>query len=104
LTHVTASEHRIAGKVKAECRVARPRGPRHRRRPIDAGAAAHQRPGPALLGAGVLADAGIDCLILDQHTSLVEGSIGAIPRRLMVAAPDHDRARALLAAAERELR
>ena len=52
----------------------------------------------------VLADAGIDCLILDQHTSLVEGSIGAIPRRLMVAAPDHDRARALLAAAERELR
>jgi hypothetical protein len=52
----------------------------------------------------VLADAGIDSLVLDQHTSLVEGSIGAIPRRLMVAAPDHDRARALLAAAERELR
>ena len=51
----------------------------------------------------VLAEAGIDALVLDQHTSLVEGNIGAIPRRLMVAAADHNRARALLAAAEREL-
>ena len=47
----------------------------------------------------LLADSGIDSLVLDQHTSLVEGSIGAIPRRLMVAERDHDRARALLAAA-----
>jgi hypothetical protein len=52
----------------------------------------------------LLRDAGIDSVVLDQHTSLVEGSIGAIPRRLMVAAGDHDRARALLAAAEEELR
>ena len=48
----------------------------------------------------LLADAGIDCLVLDQHTSLVEGSIGAIPRRLMVAARDHARARRLIAEAD----
>ena len=52
----------------------------------------------------VLREAGIDSLVLDHHTSLVEGSIGAIPRRLMVAASDHHRARALIAAAEEELR
>jgi hypothetical protein len=52
----------------------------------------------------LLRDAGIDSLVLDHHTSLVEGSIGAIPRRLMVAARDHGRARALVAAAEEELR
>ena len=51
-----------------------------------------------------LAEAGIDSLVLDHHTSLVEGSIGAIPRRLMVAARDHRRARAVIAAAEEELR
>jgi hypothetical protein len=42
--------------------------------------------------------------VLDQHTSLVEGSIGAIPRRLMVAERDHERARALIAAEEAGLR
>jgi hypothetical protein len=47
----------------------------------------------------LLADSGIDTLILDHHTSLVEGSIGAIPRRLMVAERDYRRACALLAAA-----
>jgi hypothetical protein len=51
-----------------------------------------------------LGDAGVDCILLDHHTSLVEGSIGAIPRRLMVADRDHRRARAVLAAAEEELR
>ncbi len=50
-----------------------------------------------------LRDAGIDSLVLDHHTSLVEGSIGAIQRRLMVAARDHHRARAVIAEAEREL-
>ena len=50
-----------------------------------------------------LSEAGIDSLVLDHHTSLVEGSIGAIPRRLMVAEPDHQRARAVIAAAEEEL-
>ena len=47
----------------------------------------------------VLASAGIECVILDEHTSIVEGSIGAIPRRLMVAERDYRRACALLAAA-----
>ena len=51
-----------------------------------------------------LRDAGIESLVLDHHTSLVEGSIGAIPRRLMVADRDHSRARAVIAAAEEELR
>ncbi len=52
----------------------------------------------------LLSDVGIDSLVLDHHTSLVEGSIGAIPRRLMVAEKDHRRARALIDAAEEELR
>jgi hypothetical protein len=47
----------------------------------------------------LLGDSGIDSLVLDHHTSLVEGSIGAIPRRLVVAERDYRRARALLAAA-----
>ena len=51
-----------------------------------------------------LRDAGIDSLVLDHHTSLVEGSIGAIPRRLVVAERDHRRASAVIAAAEEELR
>ena len=51
----------------------------------------------------VLAEAGIDSIVLDHHTSLVEGSIGAIPRRLMVAEHDHGRASAILRTAEEEL-
>ena len=51
-----------------------------------------------------LRDVGIDSLVLDHHTSLVEGSIGAIQRRLMVADRDHRRACAVIAAAEEELR
>jgi hypothetical protein len=48
----------------------------------------------------LLASAGIECLVLDHHTSLVEGSIGAIPRRLMVAEGDFQRAQDLVAAAD----
>ena len=48
----------------------------------------------------LLADAGIGSIVLDQHTSLVEGSIGAIPRRLMVAERDHPRARSLISEAD----
>ena len=33
----------------------------------------------------LLAAAGIEAVVLDTHTSIIEGSIGAIPRRLMVA-------------------
>jgi len=52
----------------------------------------------------LLREVGIDSLVLDHHTSLVEGSIGAIPRRLVVAERDHRRAHAVIAAAEQELR
>jgi hypothetical protein len=48
----------------------------------------------------LLTDAGIGSVILDQYTSLVEGSIGAIPRRLMVAERDHSRASRLIAEAD----
>lgn len=44
----------------------------------------------------LLRDAGIDCVLLDAHTSAVEGSIGAIPRRLMVLAEDEAAARLVL--------
>lgn len=36
----------------------------------------------------LLADSGIEALVLDAHTSIVEGSIGAIPRRIMVVDED----------------
>ena len=44
----------------------------------------------------LLADAGIKAVMLDAHTSAIEGSIGAIPRRLMVATEDERRARQVL--------
>ena len=54
---------------------------------------------PVLLSwlVALLADACILAVIFDAQTSVVEGSISAIPRRLMVAAADATRARALLA-------
>ncbi len=48
----------------------------------------------------VLDEAGIACLLLDEHTSSIEGSIGAIPRRLVVATEDRDAAQRLLVEAE----
>ena len=47
----------------------------------------------------LLKDSGIESLVLDRYTSVVEGSIGAIPRRLMVAPKDYRRACSVLAAA-----
>lgn len=44
----------------------------------------------------LLAGEGIEAVVLDTHTSIVEGSIGAIPRRLMVRAADAERARRVL--------
>jgi hypothetical protein len=44
----------------------------------------------------LLSDAGIESVVLDTHTSIVEGSIGAIPRRLCVAAEDLSRARRVM--------
>ena len=45
----------------------------------------------------VLADAGIDSVIFDTHASILDGSIAAIQRRLMVADCDFVRAETLLA-------
>ena len=44
----------------------------------------------------VLRDAGIEPIVLDQHMSVLEGSAGAIPRRLMVSDEDADAARRIL--------
>ena len=44
----------------------------------------------------VLRDAGIEPIVLDQHMSVLEGSAGAIPRRLMVVDEDADAARRIL--------
>ena len=47
----------------------------------------------------VLEDSGIDCFEPDTHISILEGSIGAIPRRLMVLEEDEIAARRALALA-----
>lgn len=44
----------------------------------------------------LLADAGIAATILDAHASVMDGSIGAVPRRLMVADADEAQARRVL--------
>jgi hypothetical protein len=44
----------------------------------------------------LLADAGIAAFLLDGHTSVLEGSAGAIQRRLVVSAGDFEHARRLL--------
>jgi len=44
----------------------------------------------------LLADDGIDSLVLDEHASILEGSGIAISRRLMVPEDDLSRARRLL--------
>ncbi len=53
---------------------------------------------PVLLSwlTALLAGEGIDTVVLDRHTSVLEGSINAIPRRLMVAAEDYNQARRVL--------
>jgi hypothetical protein len=48
----------------------------------------------------VLAAEGIEAVVFDANMASVEGSIGALPRRLMVAEEDLNRAKAILAAAE----
>ncbi len=47
----------------------------------------------------LLRDGGVTAFVLDTHTSAVEGSIGAIPRRLAVAEEDEAQARRILAEA-----
>jgi hypothetical protein len=48
----------------------------------------------------LLADAGIEAVVFDRHTSIAEGSIGALPCRLMVDEDDAPRARRILAEAD----
>jgi len=48
----------------------------------------------------VLKDAGIETLLFDVHMSVMDGSIGALPRRLMVADSEFARAEKILADAE----
>lgn len=48
-----------------------------------------------------LKDAGIEVLVLDEHMSIMDGSIQAIPRRIMVPEKDKLEAQALLAEADR---
>jgi Putative prokaryotic signal transducing protein len=51
----------------------------------------------------VLHAAGIDTVLLDANVSSVEGSIGAIPRRLMAAEENAGRAQDVLSRAEAEI-
>lgn len=44
----------------------------------------------------MLSGENIETIVFDAHTSILEGSIGALPRRLMVAERDHARACCLL--------
>jgi hypothetical protein len=41
----------------------------------------------------VLGEAGIHHVVLDEYMSVLEGSIGVLPRRVLVAADDLSRAR-----------
>lgn len=46
--------------------------------------------------AALLRDAGIECVLFDAHASAVEGSIGAIQRRIVVHDDDEAQARRVL--------
>jgi hypothetical protein len=48
----------------------------------------------------LLRDAEIECVVVDGFMSILEGSIGAIPRRLLVAADQWDQAARVLQDAE----
>jgi hypothetical protein len=47
----------------------------------------------------ILNDAGIDCYVADTHASIIEGSIGAIPQRVMILEDDVKEARKALSEA-----
>ena len=49
--------------------------------------------------ANVLEQEGIESVIFDTHASVMDGSMGFLPRRLMVLDEDFDRAQTLLRAA-----
>ena len=45
----------------------------------------------------LLRDAGIECLVADQNMSVLDGSIGILPRRVLIAEDDADEAKTILA-------
>ena len=47
----------------------------------------------------LLKEAGIEHAMVDQNMSVIEGSIGILPRRMLVATRQHEDARRLLAEA-----
>ena len=47
----------------------------------------------------LLRDAGITAFVADQNMSIIEGSLGVLPRRIMVADDEIEAARKLLAEA-----
>ncbi|RLQ87424.1 DUF2007 domain-containing protein [Notoacmeibacter ruber] len=51
----------------------------------------------------LLRDAGIRYMVADQNMSVMEGSLGILPRRVLIEPDDMDRARRLLADANIEL-
>jgi Putative prokaryotic signal transducing protein len=55
---------------------------------------------PVVLGyaANVLSQEGIESVVFDAHASVMDGSMGFLPRRLMVLDEDFTRAQALLRA------
>ncbi len=52
------------------------------------------------LARSLLEEAGIMAVVMDAHMSVLEGSIGMFPRRLMVVADEHAEARSIIEAAE----
>jgi hypothetical protein len=44
----------------------------------------------------LLKGAGIECMIADRHMSVLEGSLGVLPRRVLVADEEADEAKQLL--------
>jgi hypothetical protein len=44
----------------------------------------------------LMRDAGIGCLVADQNMSIMDGSLGILPRRIMVEADRADEARRIL--------
>jgi hypothetical protein len=46
----------------------------------------------------LLSDAGIESVVFDSHMSIMDGSLGILPRRLMVTDSDYERAKSVLAA------
>jgi len=51
----------------------------------------------------ILSEVGIECVLMDQHASIMEGSICAIQQRLMVLEDDFDRAKRVIEAAQKDL-